>query len=93
MFKTAILKCVRKPSSTLDYAKHMPKDYVERMKRTIPKKIYSNRLGAPDITRWEYVLLKFYIFTILKITARRLCANSRKSLVTRSPSGESFSCQ
>uniref|UniRef100_A0A0N5C7Y2 Large ribosomal subunit protein uL24m n=1 Tax=Strongyloides papillosus TaxID=174720 RepID=A0A0N5C7Y2_STREA len=53
MFRTVALRCVKKPSSTLGFAKHMPEDYVERMKRTVPKKIYSNRLGAPDIIRWE----------------------------------------
>uniref|UniRef100_A0A0K0FXL9 Large ribosomal subunit protein uL24m n=1 Tax=Strongyloides venezuelensis TaxID=75913 RepID=A0A0K0FXL9_STRVS len=53
MFRTVALRCVKKPSSTLGFAKHMPKDYVERIKRTVPKKVYSNRLGAPDIIRWE----------------------------------------
>ncbi|CEF68164.1 39S ribosomal protein L24, mitochondrial [Strongyloides ratti] len=53
MFKSSVLRCVKKPSSTLDYSKHIPKGYVERLKRTVPKKVYSNRLGAPDIIRWE----------------------------------------
>uniref|UniRef100_A0A0N4ZG25 39S ribosomal protein L24, mitochondrial n=1 Tax=Parastrongyloides trichosuri TaxID=131310 RepID=A0A0N4ZG25_PARTI len=53
MLRTVILRCPKKPSSELDFAKHIPKDYIERVKRTVPKKVYSNRLGAPDIIRWE----------------------------------------
>lgn len=30
----------------------MPKEYVERLKRTVPRKVFSGRFGAPDITRW-----------------------------------------
>lgn len=39
----------------LDYAMHMPKSYVERVKRTIPRKIYDNRFGAPPVIRYQYV--------------------------------------
>ncbi|TKR92828.1 hypothetical protein L596_007400 [Steinernema carpocapsae] len=30
----------------------MPKEYVEKMKRTVPRKVYDNRFGAPAITKW-----------------------------------------
>ncbi|WKX92334.1 hypothetical protein Q1695_010398 [Nippostrongylus brasiliensis] len=53
MHLSRVLRLPRKPFSELDYARHMPKEYVERMKRTIPKKVYSGRFGAPDIIRWE----------------------------------------
>ncbi|ETN78931.1 hypothetical protein NECAME_02795 [Necator americanus] len=49
---TRFLLLPRKPFKELDYARHMPKEYVERMKRTIPRKVYGERFGAPDITRW-----------------------------------------
>ncbi|CAJ0595961.1 unnamed protein product [Cylicocyclus nassatus] len=52
MHLTKLLRFPRKPFKELDYARHMPKEYVERMKRTIPRKVYSGRFGAPDITRW-----------------------------------------
>ncbi|VDN51258.1 unnamed protein product [Dracunculus medinensis] len=45
-------RAVRRTYADLDYAMHMPKNYVERMKRIVPKKIYGNRFGAPDLIRW-----------------------------------------
>ncbi|RCN45686.1 putative ribosomal protein L24 [Ancylostoma caninum] len=52
MHLTRYLRFPRKPFKELDYARHMPKEYVERLKRTVPRKVYSGRFGAPDITRW-----------------------------------------
>ncbi|VDN06301.1 unnamed protein product [Thelazia callipaeda] len=43
---------VRRSYLDLDYTKHIPKEYIEKVKRTVPKKIYTNRYGAPDIIRW-----------------------------------------
>ncbi|VDK29866.1 unnamed protein product [Gongylonema pulchrum] len=43
----------RRTYTELDYARHIPKEYVEKVKRTVPKKIYANRYGAPDIIRWS----------------------------------------
>lgn len=48
-------RAVRRTYADLDYAMHMPKNYVERMKRIVPKKIYGNRFGAPDLIRWTWV--------------------------------------
>ncbi|GMT28718.1 hypothetical protein PFISCL1PPCAC_20015, partial [Pristionchus fissidentatus] len=45
--------CPRLPSSFIDYARHMPKKYVERMKRTVPKKVFGGRFGAPDVVEWK----------------------------------------
>ncbi|CAD5206626.1 unnamed protein product [Bursaphelenchus okinawaensis] len=36
-----------------DYARHMPKRYVDKMKRTVPFKEFDNRLGAPKMTYWK----------------------------------------
>ncbi|MFH4980632.1 hypothetical protein AB6A40_007341 [Gnathostoma spinigerum] len=36
----------------LDYARHFPKEYVEAVKRTVPRKTYDNRFGAPAIVHW-----------------------------------------
>ncbi|VDM56864.1 unnamed protein product [Angiostrongylus costaricensis] len=52
MYLTKVIRLPRKPFVELDYARHMPKEYVQRMKRTVPKKVYGGRFGAPDITRW-----------------------------------------
>uniref|UniRef100_A0A1I8EXY6 Large ribosomal subunit protein uL24m n=1 Tax=Wuchereria bancrofti TaxID=6293 RepID=A0A1I8EXY6_WUCBA len=53
MWPTRMLsRSVRRTYMELDFAKHMPKEYVEKVKRTIPKKVYTNRYGAPDIVRW-----------------------------------------
>uniref|UniRef100_A0A915DGL6 Uncharacterized protein n=1 Tax=Ditylenchus dipsaci TaxID=166011 RepID=A0A915DGL6_9BILA len=53
MFSSRVLCSVRRSYAELDYARHFPKSYLDRLKRTIPRKIYSNRLGAPDIIRWR----------------------------------------
>uniref|UniRef100_A0AC35TIJ6 KOW domain-containing protein n=1 Tax=Rhabditophanes sp. KR3021 TaxID=114890 RepID=A0AC35TIJ6_9BILA len=53
MFRTGVLNAIKKNYLDLDFARNLPKEYVDRMKRTVPKKIYSNRLGADDIIRWE----------------------------------------
>uniref|UniRef100_A0A1I7YYV1 Large ribosomal subunit protein uL24m n=1 Tax=Steinernema glaseri TaxID=37863 RepID=A0A1I7YYV1_9BILA len=42
----------RRVYADYDYARHFPKEYVEKMKRTVPRKVYDNRFGAPAITRW-----------------------------------------
>ncbi|VDM29393.1 unnamed protein product [Toxocara canis] len=47
-----VVRAVRRVYAELDYARHMPKEYVERMKRIVPKKIYANRFGAPAVIRW-----------------------------------------
>ncbi|VDK76599.1 unnamed protein product [Litomosoides sigmodontis] len=53
MWLTRVLsRSVRRTYMELDYVKHMPKEYVEKVKHTVPKKIYTNRYGAPDIVRW-----------------------------------------
>ncbi|CAG9530480.1 unnamed protein product [Cercopithifilaria johnstoni] len=53
MWPTRVLsRSVRRTYMELDYARHMPKEYVEKVKRTVPKKVYTNRYGAPDIVRW-----------------------------------------
>jgi len=52
MLLTSGLHSVRRFYAELDYARHFPKAYVERMKRTIPRKVYDNRIGAPPVTRW-----------------------------------------
>ncbi|CAD5209597.1 unnamed protein product [Bursaphelenchus xylophilus] len=48
VFHTAPKKYAR-----LDYARHMPKEYVNKMKRVEPLKEFDNRLGAPKITYWK----------------------------------------
>uniref|UniRef100_A0A1I8BMP3 Large ribosomal subunit protein uL24m n=1 Tax=Meloidogyne hapla TaxID=6305 RepID=A0A1I8BMP3_MELHA len=52
MFKTPILSGAKRYYLNLDYARHMPKAYVDRMKRHVPTKVYDNRFGAPPIVRW-----------------------------------------
>lgn len=47
-----LVRAVRRSYAELDYARHMPSEYVERMKRTVPKKVYGNRFGAPAVIRW-----------------------------------------
>uniref|UniRef100_A0A7E4VS08 Large ribosomal subunit protein uL24m n=1 Tax=Panagrellus redivivus TaxID=6233 RepID=A0A7E4VS08_PANRE len=42
----------RRVYAELDYARHMPQSYVNRMKRTVPRKVYDNRFGAPKIVRY-----------------------------------------
>ncbi|CAB3408683.1 unnamed protein product [Caenorhabditis bovis] len=49
MLTSRILRFPRKPFVDFDYARHMPDAYVERMKRTVPRKVYGNRFGAPDL--------------------------------------------
>ncbi|KAF7639994.1 KOW domain-containing protein [Meloidogyne graminicola] len=53
MFKTISLSAPRRSYVDLDYARHMPKAYVERMKRTVPMRVYDNRFGAPPVIRWS----------------------------------------
>ncbi|KAK6019785.1 hypothetical protein OSTOST_14572 [Ostertagia ostertagi] len=52
MHLSRVFRLPRKPFSELDYARHMPKEYVDRLKRVVPRKVYSGRFGAPDIVRW-----------------------------------------
>lgn len=52
MRSTRTLCAAQRFYTELDYARHMPKSYVDRIKRTVPKKIYENRFGAPKIIRW-----------------------------------------
>ncbi|KAH7728664.1 Protein MRPL-24 [Aphelenchoides avenae] len=52
MFPTKALCLPQRFYADLEFARHFPKAYVDRMKRTVPKKVYSNRFGAPDIIRW-----------------------------------------
>ncbi|KFD57957.1 hypothetical protein M514_01190 [Trichuris suis] len=35
------------------FYKNFPKSYIERVKKTIPKKVFGNRFGAPDIVEYE----------------------------------------
>jgi hypothetical protein len=37
----------------LDYVRHMPKSYVDRMNRNVPMRDFDNRYGAPMIRIWE----------------------------------------
>jgi hypothetical protein len=37
----------------LDYARHMPKSYVDRMKRNVALRDFDNRHGAPALRVWE----------------------------------------
>jgi large subunit ribosomal protein L24 len=53
MFLSKTLSAPKRAYTQLDYARHMPKAYVERMKRTIPRKIYDNRFGAPPIIQYH----------------------------------------
>jgi large subunit ribosomal protein L24 len=53
MFLSKFLSVPKRAYTQLDYARHMPKAYVERMKRTIPRKIYDNRFGAPSVIRYH----------------------------------------
>lgn len=43
MWLSPVRHLPRIPSSYLDYSRHMPKKYVDRMKRTIPKKVFGGR--------------------------------------------------
>ncbi|CAI5438230.1 unnamed protein product [Caenorhabditis angaria] len=52
MWVSRAVRIPRKPFVDLDYARHMPNSYVEREKRTIPRKVYSDRFGAPDIKQY-----------------------------------------
>ncbi|EFP12472.1 hypothetical protein CRE_29504 [Caenorhabditis remanei] len=49
MITSRVLRLPRKPFVDLDYARHMPAAYVERVKRTVPRKVFGDRFGAPDI--------------------------------------------
>uniref|UniRef100_A0A8R1DSK2 Large ribosomal subunit protein uL24m n=1 Tax=Caenorhabditis japonica TaxID=281687 RepID=A0A8R1DSK2_CAEJA len=49
MLSSRVLRLPRKPFVDLDYAKHMPAAYVEKVKRTVPRKTFGDRFGAPDI--------------------------------------------
>ncbi|KAF8366578.1 mrpl-24, partial [Pristionchus pacificus] len=53
MWLSPVRHLPRIPSSYLDYSRHMPKKYVDRMKRTIPKKVFGGRFGAPDVVEWK----------------------------------------
>lgn len=55
-----LVRAVRRSYAELDYARHMPSEYVERMKRTVPKKVYGNRFGAPAVIRWTLVFLSHW---------------------------------
>uniref|UniRef100_A0A5S6QFL0 Large ribosomal subunit protein uL24m n=1 Tax=Trichuris muris TaxID=70415 RepID=A0A5S6QFL0_TRIMR len=35
------------------FYKNFPKSYIEKAKKTIPKKVFGNRFGAPDIVEYE----------------------------------------
>lgn len=50
--RPALIRSARYASEYLDYARHMPKEYIEKAKRTVPRKIYDNRFGAPPLIRW-----------------------------------------
>lgn len=47
-----MVRAVRRTYAELDFARHLPKDYIEKAKRTVPRKIYDNRFGAPPLVRW-----------------------------------------
>ncbi|KAI6181682.1 KOW domain-containing protein [Aphelenchoides besseyi] len=48
-----VVRLPRRLYAELDYARHMPKSYVDRAKRHVPMREFDNRLGAPKITIWE----------------------------------------
>ncbi|CAI4227672.1 unnamed protein product [Auanema sp. JU1783] len=52
MYLSRLVRLPKKPFTELDYVRHMPKEYVERTKRTIPRKVFGGRFGAPDVKRW-----------------------------------------
>lgn len=52
MFFTGSLLTARRIYTELDYARHFPKAYIDRVKRIVPKKVYDNRFGAPPLVRW-----------------------------------------
>lgn len=52
MFRTQQLMLPRRFYMDIDYASHMPKTYVDRIKGHVPRKIYNNRFGAPPLTHW-----------------------------------------
>ncbi|KAI1720937.1 KOW motif domain-containing protein [Ditylenchus destructor] len=37
----------------LDYARHFPQAYVDRLKRTVPRKVYDAGVGAPPVIMWR----------------------------------------
>uniref|UniRef100_A0A0N5AQP3 Large ribosomal subunit protein uL24m n=1 Tax=Syphacia muris TaxID=451379 RepID=A0A0N5AQP3_9BILA len=47
-----LIRTLLYPAAELDFAKNIPKEYVEKAKRTVPRKVYTNRFGAPDVIRW-----------------------------------------
>jgi len=53
MFTTLRRLGPKHPYANLDYARHMPKAYVEKMKRTIQRKVYDNRFGAPAMNTYH----------------------------------------
>uniref|UniRef100_A0A915LZV8 Uncharacterized protein n=1 Tax=Meloidogyne javanica TaxID=6303 RepID=A0A915LZV8_MELJA len=65
MFKTTILSAPKRNYVNLDYARHMPKAYVDRMKRHVPTKVYDNRFGAPPVHRWALVFYSSYTLQLL----------------------------
>ncbi|CAJ0576049.1 unnamed protein product, partial [Mesorhabditis spiculigera] len=53
MWASRCLRLPKKPFAELDYARNMPKEYVKRVQRAVPKKVWGDRFGAPDIVRWN----------------------------------------
>ncbi|CAJ0930190.1 unnamed protein product, partial [Mesorhabditis belari] len=52
MWTSRVLRLPRKPFSELDYARHMPEEYVKNVQRVVPRKVWGERFGAPPIVRW-----------------------------------------
>ena len=53
MLYSTALHAPKRAYAQLDYARHMPKAYIEQMRRNVPRKIYDNRFGAPPVTRYQ----------------------------------------
>ncbi|KAI6241784.1 KOW domain-containing protein [Aphelenchoides fujianensis] len=51
--RPSLLLRARRFYEELDYARHMPKAYVERMRRHEPLRVFDNRFGAPKLTIWK----------------------------------------
>jgi len=50
---TEILRSSVKKFGKLSYISNIPQSYIDREKGTVPKKVFGNRFGAPDIIKWK----------------------------------------
>ena len=49
---TPIAQLPRRFYIELDYARHMPRSYVDRAKKHFSRRDFDNRFGAPMLRRW-----------------------------------------